>query len=145
MVGLGDHTGCFEKRGRRFRVLSADAVDDHRLFVVAADDVEHLTISVHSGDDPIDQVRPIESPDQDGRIVESQLPHDVGADLLGGGRGVGVDGGFGEAVLERHEMAILRAEVVAPMADTMGFVNREGAHSRSLDQPDEARREQPLG
>ena len=82
-------------------------------------------------DHAIIEVRPEEIADEDDRVAQAELLDDVGADARGGGGGERVHGGVGEEFLESAELAVVRAETVAPMADAVGFVDGEGADPRT--------------
>ena len=76
---------------------------------------------------PEQQVRPIERSDQRHRIVEAELLDDVLADPRRGGGGEGVETDARQCRAKGAELSILRAEVVAPVADAMRFVDRDEA------------------
>ncbi len=62
-----------EKRGHRFGVLAADAVDDRRLTAMALQDFQHLGARIDARHDAIDEIRTIEGADEDRRIAQAQL------------------------------------------------------------------------
>ena len=151
LVGL--HAGVVERRanvvgleklGHRLGVLAADAVDDPRLIAVALQDFQDLGAGVDPRHDAIDQVGPVEGADQQLGIAQLQLLGDVDADALGGGGGVGVQAGLGKVIPELGQVAVLGAEIVAPMADAVGLVDGEGVNLDLLGQLQKVRREQPL-
>ncbi len=78
------------------------------------------------GKDAIGEVGAIEVADEELGVVERELRGDVAADGFGRGGGEGVDGRVGEHLLQVGELAVLGAEVVAPGADAVGFVDGEG-------------------
>ena len=57
--------------------------------------------------------------------AQYQLGRDVGADTRRGGSGEGVDARRRETVAEERELAVLGPEVVAPLADAVGLVDRD--------------------
>ena len=103
-----------------------------RLAVMPVEHLADLLDQVVARQDAIGQVGPIEVADQHDRIAQGELGDDVAADLLGGGGGVGVDGGVGEELAQPAQLAIFGAEIVAPVADAMGLVDGEGADADLL-------------
>ncbi len=89
-----------------------------------------LRAQVDARHDAVDEVRPVERADQHARIAQPQLRDDVGAHALGGGRRVGVQARVGKAVAERGELAILRPEIVPPLADAVRLVDGEARAPR---------------
>jgi hypothetical protein len=83
-------------------------------------------------------------PTKDGGIAETKLRDDVGAHALGRGCRVGVHAGAGKALFQFCQLAVLRAKVVAPVADAMRFINGKRAHLNSLEQTQETVGQQPL-
>ena len=94
-----------------------------------------LRVQVAAAQHAVDEVRPIERSDQHQRIAQPQLGDDVAPDALGGGRGEGVERHVREIVAQPPELAVLRAEVVSPLADAVRLVDRDEAHARLLQQP----------
>lgn len=64
-----------------------------------------------------------EAVDVDGGVVEGEGAGDVGADFGGGGGGAGEQAGGGELGDGFAEALVVGAEVVAPAADAVGFVD----------------------
>ena len=122
---------CCSAAASVVHVLAAQAVDDARLARVP---VEHLAHLARAG-----RAAAARGRSGSGR---SKLPTSTSgsrrpscstmsrADLLGGGRGVGVDGGVGEELAEPAELPVLGAEVVAPVADAVGLVDGDGVRRR---------------
>ena len=109
--------------------------------------VEHLLHLFHqiaAGQDAIVEIGPVEVADQHFGIAQAELIANVLANLLGGRGRVGVNGSAGKQFLEPVQLAILRAKVMAPMADAMGLVDGEGADVDLLQQPAEVGQHQPL-
>ena len=128
-----------EHPGQRIDVLAAQAVNDPGLPLVAVEDFAHLPAHVQPRQHPEGEVRPVEVADEYVRVAQVKLLEDVRADLLGGGGGVGVDGGAGEQLAEPAELAVLGAKVVPPLADAVGLVHGDRTHpARGVEEPDEA-------
>ena len=64
----------------------------------------------------------------------AELIEDVGAGVLVGGGGQREPGHAGEAIEQRAQQAIVGAEVMAPFADAMRFVDREQRDPAALQQ-----------
>ena len=96
---------------------------------MAAEDRERLGHSVDAGHDTIDEVRTVEDAHEHGRGPQAELPGDVVADAWRGRGREGVKAGLGKSLPEQGQLPILRAEVVAPLADAMGLVDREPLHA----------------
>ena len=93
---------------------------------MAVEDFAHLLQRVESRQHAVGEVRPVEVADEEFRDSQAELLGDVAAHVLGGGGGVGVDGGVGEELAEPVELPVLGAEVVPPVADAVGLVHGDG-------------------
>src|SRR4029077_15558750 len=85
---------------------------------------------------------------EDARVLQPQLVDDVAADAFGRGRREGVERDPGKILAQPSELAILRTEVVSPLADAVRFVDRHELQVRLLEQPPQRRpavADQPLG
>src|SRR4030095_8844035 len=78
-------------------------------------------------------------------VLQTQLGDDVRAHLRRCRRGVGVDVDRRKGVTQRAELAVLRAEVMAPLADAVRLVHREERGLRALKAFEETVHHQPLG
>ena len=90
------------------------------------------------------QVGSLEAGDEIERVLETELGGDVGADV---GRGGGREGGGRHAQLraEAPEPPVVRAEIVAPLADAVGLVHDEPHRANAPEQLAEAAGPQALG
>ncbi len=86
-----------------------------------------LGVKITTGEDAVGEVGPVEVANEEFGVFECELMGDVFADLFGGGGGEGVDGAIGENLFEIGELAVFGAEVVAPVADAVGFIDGDGA------------------
>jgi hypothetical protein len=109
------------------------------------DDFTDLTQQVGAALHAIDQVGPIEGADQHRGIGQPQLPHDV---LLHAGRrrgGIAVQRHARKALSQPLERAILGAEIVAPIADAVSFIDRQERQRHALEKLQSPLGHQPLG
>ena len=96
--------------------------------------LQHLSLCIDAGNDAVHQVGTVERADEHRRILQTQLLGNVFAHPGGCRRGIGVHAGLREAGLELGELAVLRPEVVSPVADAVGFIDGECAHLQPLDE-----------
>ena len=118
------------------------------LALVRLQTVFDLFVAAEPRPDAVDQVRPIEVADQRHRLPQPETLDDVAAHLLGGGGGEGVDRRLGKRRAQPAELAVLRPEVVAPVADAVRFVDGDEAHAPARELPLKAGAaiaHQPLG
>jgi hypothetical protein len=86
---------------------------------------QHLGQPVRARPHAVDEIGPVERAHEHDRIFEVQLGDDVAAHLRRRGGGVRVDREAGERGAQHPELAVLRPEVVPPLADAVRFVHRE--------------------
>ncbi len=90
-------------------------------------------------DHRIADVRPVEAADEDARGAELQALDDVGARQVVGRRGECDARHVGVALVQHVELQIVLAEVVAPLAHAVRFVDREQAEQPAFVQRIELR------
>jgi hypothetical protein len=113
------------------RFLARDAVDDRSLSLVATEDREGLCRAVRPRHHAVDEVGPVEDADEGDGIVQVQLPGDVVADPRRGGGREGMDACRRKPFAQQGELTVLRAEIVAPLADAVGLVDREACDAHA--------------
>ena len=134
--------------GQGVHVLARDAVDDAGFARMA---VEHGAQLVEGAFaplsllDPVEQVRPVEGADQDFGRFEMHLAHDVVAHALGRRCRVTVNGHAGQRLLEDPHFAVLGAEIVAPHADAVHFVDGDEGDADLGQEVQESAGHQALG
>ncbi len=128
-----------------FDLAAPDAVHDAGLVAMALDGGDDLAQAVGPRPHAIDEVRPIERADEDLGVPQAQLGDDVAAYLRRRRRRVGVDGDLVERLPQRAELPVLRAKVVAPLADAVRLVHREEGGGGALQPLEEPVHHQPLG
>ncbi len=85
--------------------------------------VEELAFQTGARQHAIHQIGSIERSDELDRILQPELHDDVAAYPRGRGRGVGVQADVLKLRAEVPELAILRPEIVAPLADAVRLVH----------------------
>ena len=87
---------------------------------------------------PVDQVRPIERPDELDRVAQAELRGDVAAHPRGRRRGVGVQADTAASdSRSRAELPVLGPEIVPPLADAVRLVDRDEADRRTASSVEE--------
>ena len=148
-------------RAREHEILAANAQDcagasprieidrlrltSGRVAGMAPDHLENLSACVDAWNYSIHQIRPVEHSDKHRRILQAKLFDNVRAHALGGGCRISVDSGFGKTASEFGKLAIFRAKVVAPVADAVGFIDREGRLGQPPDELEKSRGQHSLG
>src|SRR5215469_9844914 len=79
------------------------------------------------------------------RIVQLQLSQDVMAHALRGAGSKSGDRTIGKVFSQAAELTVLWAELVAPLGNTMRFVDGEQSQRHSAQPADRVRASQPLG
>ena len=94
--------------------------------------------------EPEDQIRAVKASDQDQRILKPQLSAMSSSHLLGRGRRVGADRNSRQSIAQNAELAVFRAEIVAPHADAVRFVDGDRGNAERPDKFEERGHDQPL-
>src|SRR6266704_1952373 len=127
------------------RLRPRQAIDDARFArVPRADEIEQLRARVLLFDDLVADVRPVETGDENARVVELQARDDFAPRGLVGGRGERDARNRRMALGEQRELDVLRPEIVPPLRNAVRLVDGEEREPRALEQTQEARRHQPL-
>ena len=115
--------------------VSAKKLDEHLgLLPLAA---RHL--------DFVEQVRPREAGDEGLRLVQGELLDDVAPHAIGG-RGRQGDGGrIAQQAAEIAEPGVVGAEIVPPLADAMGLVDRQQLDAHRPNRVEKSPAAKPLG
>ncbi len=139
MIGERRDARTFDGLGEVFGGVAGGGIDDARQTRTRLDE----------GDDPLGavaflglcgegEIGPVEARHMDGRLGEVELRENVVA-RTGVGRGGHCEARHtGEQILQTPERAIVRAEIMAPLADTVGLVhgNQRDLHlGKPLGQP----------
>ncbi len=127
MIRTGAHPGLDEPCRQRVDLAARQAVDDARLAAAPAQDVEDLPLQVRARNNAVDQVRPVERSDELDGILQLELRRDVAPDAVRGRRGEGVQAHAGKERAKPPELAVLRTEIVSPLADAVRLVYRDEA------------------
>ena len=114
---LGDLFGPFAGRG----------VDDSRPGRLPEELQQHVGLLALGPRalDLVEEVRPREAGDEGPRLAEVELLNDVAADLVGGGGRQGDGRRPAQRAAEVSQPAVVGPEVVSPLADAMGLVDRQ--------------------
>ena len=96
-----------------------------------------LFVEVAAAQHAVDQVGPIEGSNEDRRIHEPQLGDDVTPDAFGR-RGRERMERDVQLVTQPSELPVLGTEVVSPLTDAVGLVDRDEAHAPLLERTPEA-------
>jgi hypothetical protein len=87
--------------------------------------LKYLGDRVGSRADAEDEIWSIDGTDHADWILESELLDDVVTNPRRGGGGTGQHRDTGKLFAEAGESAVVRAEVMAPLADAVGLVDRD--------------------
>ena len=96
--------------------------------------VEHLLLQLVAQEHAVDEVGTIERSHFFERIAQPELRHDVATHAAGRRGGEGMDARLRQQRPHLAEPAVLRPEVVPPLADAVGLVHGDEAHAH-LRQP----------
>ncbi len=135
VIRHGAHARGRQPLGERVNLAARRAIDDAGVAALAGEHVLQLLLEPGPRHDAVEQVRPVERPDQLERSLEVQLRRDVAPDACGCRGGEGVKADAREPLAHRADLAVLRAEVVAPLTDAVRFVDRDvGDTAEPLDE-----------
>ena len=132
VVGDGVGPGLLQRLGHPLAAIAAAAVDHPGLAAPFAHQGDHSRVCLRARAALLAhrrelEVRPREAVDQHLRPLQPQRANDVLARAGVGGGGDGDARHAGEDLGEAAEGAIVGAEIVAPLADAVGLVDRDEA------------------
>ena len=113
-----------EPPGHTLDFSAGDAVDDPGLTGVPSQHASDLVLEPGPGPHPVDEIRSVERADEHLGVAQCQLGDDVVPHLPGRGGREGVDGELGKVVAELTKPPELRPELMSPLADAVGLVDR---------------------
>jgi hypothetical protein len=117
-------------------VAPRQTINNARLTAVPRQHLENLAFQTGARQDAVDEIRSIEGADHLHRIAEAELRHDIPPYARGRRRGEGVHARVRDGLPQGGELPVLRTKVVSPLADAVGFVNRDEADRRRRQTPD---------
>ena len=125
VVGQGPMAQLVEPARHTLDLPAGDAVDDAGLIGMPVQHSANLVLEPRAGPHPVDEIRSVERADQHLGVAQRQLRNDVVTYLAGRRGREGVDGELGKVVAEPSEPPELRPELVSPLADAVGLVDRD--------------------
>jgi hypothetical protein len=126
VVGQGVEAFLREPGRGLLGFVARQAVDDAGVIgVFLFEELEQLAFRVVPRRDAVADVRAVEAGDKLFRIVQVQAADDLGAGAGVGGGGKGDARHVRELLVQQAEFEVIGAEVVAPLADAVGFVDGE--------------------
>ena len=123
---------------KRIDLLPREAVDDARLGAMAAEHLLQLALQRGPGQHAVEKVGPVERSDELRWIVQRELCGDIAPDPRRGRRGVGMEANARKQLPQACQLAILRPEVMPPVADAVRLVDRHEADAARRQQRQEA-------
>src|SRR5262245_11583508 len=97
------------------------------------DDGLHLLQPVTLSHDAVNQVRPIERPNQPFGIAKFQLSRNITSYVVGCSGGVGVYSHAGKSISQLSQHSVFRPKVVTPGTDAMSLIDRKERNVRRLE------------
>ncbi len=127
-------SGFGQPRRERVDLFAGRAVDDAGLARVARQHLEQLLLEDVAREHAIDEVRPVEGPDQLDRVLQRKLADDVAPDARGRRRRERVNADARDQLPQQRELPILGAKVVPPLADAVRFIDGNEADAAARQQ-----------
>ncbi len=125
MVWQHAYVVYFQKLGQLLHFLTAQAVYDARLSVAGLNILYDVTVNGRGlGAYLIIEIGPVERRLEDGRVCHTEILLYVMLHFRGGRRREGDDRALTDFVDYRADAPVFRSEIVAPLRDAMGLVDR---------------------
>ncbi len=134
-----------QRLGQPLHALARGAIDDAALALVAAHEVHHLARRLGLAREGEVEVRPVERAHEDARAALEEPGDDL---VAGAGIGAGGDRDdrrVAERVGGGAQLHVFRAEVVAPLRDAMGLVDRQAVDAGGAQPVERPALQQALG
>ena len=106
-------------------LLARQAIDDAGLALASGQEAEQLLLGVVLFDHGVADVRSVETGQENPCFAQAQALQDFVACCLVGGGGQRDARNLGVAFVQRGELQVFRAEIVAPLRDAVRFVDGE--------------------
>ncbi|MNF79222.1 hypothetical protein D3C84_614300 [compost metagenome] len=134
-----------EEGGDLLDLLARHAVDDAGVALAVGEETEQLLARLILGHDAVEDVRPIETGEEQLGLFQMQALGDLlaGAHVRGGGQGDARH--LREQLGELTELQVFGAEVVAPLRHAVRLVDGEQGDRQALQEGQHARLHQALG
>ena len=123
MVGQRPNTLATEPVGNILDLGAGKAIDDAAIALVAGQEIQQLLARLVALDDGIGNIGTVEAGGEDPRLFEPQTFDNVFARRGIGSSGEGDTRHAGIELDQMDELAIFRAEIMAPLAHAMGLVD----------------------
>ena len=144
VVGQRGTPGRSELLGDPLGLVAARRIDDPGARLVG-EQLLQLAADAVARPDVVADVGPVEAGDHQPVLGDAELREDIGPGPRVGGRGQRQPRHVRPSVEQWPQQPVIGAEIVAPFADAMRFVDRDQRQRRALEQPLEPRRRRPLG
>ena len=134
-----------QKARRLLHLPAAHAIDDAaRSLVPFSKELKKVVLRVPLGDDLITDVRSIEPGNEDPRVLELQVLEDLPPGEIVRGRRQRDPRDPGKPLSQDVELSVLGTEVMSPLADAVGLVDREKSDTGLSKKVEKAGRREPL-
>ena len=123
MIGTGFDAVCHQEFGQLLDLLAAEAVDDTALSLVLLDVEDDIVVHVALGANFVVEIRAVERRAEDGCIGHTEVLLDIHLHLGRCGGRQGDERSVTDFVDDGANTAILGAEIVAPLRDTVCLID----------------------
>ncbi len=123
MISRGAEAPALQPRSGVFHLCPAVAIDDARLAALLLDIAQQLIQRLELFHQHVADVWTVEAADLDQRIVKAQQPHNIVPGGIVGGGGKRHKRQLREALAQLAERGIFRAEIMAPLGNTVRFIH----------------------
>src|SRR6476660_233659 len=122
MIGQRPDATVAKPGGCLLDLLSTEAIDDAAFFTTPFQEGRKMALRLGLLDDRVSDVWPVEARGEDRRVFEHEPSTQIIPGLRVSSCGEGYSGHTGETVSQHGKLSVLRAEIMAPLADAVRFV-----------------------